>query len=204
MSAYKQKDMELLTEAYKITLLREQAPYMPIRELQTRLNTMSEVELQYMVESLESLNEGLGDMLRGVGNVGSAIGSGIKGLAKSAVPVAKGVGGAIASGAGQLKSNVGNAYTAGDQASKMAKMQAKADDLVNQLKALYLQAGHPEKDWDVQTVADIINLFDAAGYAQNAKDAAANVGKGIGSAMKAGYAQGKVPVGPKRPLGGTF
>lgn len=187
MSNYNKKDMELLSEAYTRTLLKEQAPYMPIDELQVRMQNMSEVELQYMVESLENINEAFGGLFGGLKNVGSGLAQGAKRVGTSAASSladkARQAGGAIAAGAGAAKQaaqagagRVADVYKTGAEASKRAKLQAQAQKLIDQLKALYVQSGQDENTFDRNTLADLITMFDASAYSQHAADKARSFG----------------------------
>lgn len=188
MSKFNKKDMELLSEAYSRTLLKEQAPYMPIADLQFMIeNRMTESELEYMVESLESLNEALGGLFGGLKNIGSAIGQGAKRVGQAAgtslANKAAQAGSAIAGAGSAAKQaaqagagRIADVYKSGAEASQRAKLQAQAQKLIDQLKALYVQSGQDEGTFGNQTLADLITLFDASAYAQNAADKAKTFG----------------------------
>ena len=157
MSAYNNKDMSLLQEAYNVRLLREQAPHMTLSQLEERLQLMSESELNYINTVMDRiLNEFWGQAaLAGAGNVGSAIGGGLKrlgGAAKSAVGSALGntaqkatnIGkGALAAGkAGvqQAASNVGNIYKKGQIQQRQSQALAKGLKAIEQLRGYIQQA----------------------------------------------------------------
>ena len=77
MSKYNSKDNQLLTEAYTLQLLREQAPHMTLNDVQNRLTLMTESELEYINTVQERIiNEFWGGMKNVFGAGKNAVQSG--------------------------------------------------------------------------------------------------------------------------------
>lgn len=212
MSAYNKNDMNLLEEAYNVRLLREQAPNMTLNQLEQRVHLMTESELTYINTVMDRiLNEFWGQAaLAGAGNVGSALGGGLKrlgGAAKNAVSGAVGnaaqkatnVGkSALAAGkAGvqQAASNVGNIYQKGQIQHRQSQALTKGLQSIEQLRGFIQQA---EQDGTLQGGQnfDDMSISELIEYLQGSSDVAANnaaaasnrgITAGVGQAAKQAF-----------------
>ena len=208
MSAYTKKDMSLLQEAYNVRLLREQAPHMTLSQLEERLQLMTESELQYINTVMDRiLNEFWGQAaLAGAGNVGSALGGGLKrlggaaksavgGVAQKAANVGKGVVDAGKAGLQQTASNVGNIYQKGQIQHRQSQALTKGLAAIEQLRGYIQQAEQDgvlqgDQNFEDMSITELIDYLQGASEvaASNAKSAA-NRGftHGVGGAMKKAF-----------------
>lgn len=202
MNKYSAKDNQLLMEAYSVQLLREQAPYMTLNDIQKRLSLMNESELIYINTVQERiLNEFWGGLKNVLGTGKDAVQSGYnaaKGAVQSGVNAAKQVGSGIASAGSQVASNLSDIYQTGnaqiDAGSMLKKAKENADLLVKLLQDAVSKGILPEgmKDFRKMSLTQIINqLSMGSEMATNAAGAARNKGVfgGAGQAFKQGYGQ---------------
>ena len=201
--AYNKKDMELLSEAYSLTLLKEQAPNMTLGQVQSRLHLMTESELLYIID----LNEGI---LGGLSNIGS----GIKNAAKGALQGVKNVGSNVANVAGSavqgaksavdaVKGNVANMYNTGNTAVAQTKSLQQANDSITQLTQALTQADDAgllgkrgSREWENLSLKLITQKLQQAQQqaSQNAQTASqGGFLKGAGQAASAAYNAARQP-----------
>jgi hypothetical protein len=193
MSKFNKKDMELLSEAYTLRLLKEQAPSMTLEQVQRQLQYMTESEAEYVITVCERITEAFG----GLGNIGKAIGGAVKGLGNGL----KGVGrGAIEAGK-EFGGNVKDIYQSGQDVKKFQGVVNKAQAAMQQLIDLVTQAKNsgviaPKGDIIDMTLGDIIyELDDALGSHKNFEKQALDkgLGGGVGSAFMKGFKNKPAP-----------
>jgi hypothetical protein len=214
MSAYNRKDMKILEEAYNLRLLKEQAPYMTISQIQNGLDVMNESELVYINTVNERiLNEfwgGLKNVAQGAKNIGSAAVQGVKNVGGAALQGAKNVAGNAANAVGaagqgalaagkQIAANTADMYQSGNVASQSDAAIKKAQQSTQQLIDLVTQAqqnGLIKAQGAVtdMTLSDIIDeLTTALQSAQTFKQDSVNKGftGGVGNAAQQAYQQAR-------------
>ena len=195
MSNYNRSDMKLLSEAYDLRLLKENAPHMTIAQVQSRLQYMTVSEANYIDTVNERiLNEFWGGLkalggaaknagqavAQKAGQVGQAAAQKV-GQAGAAVGNAAKAAGAGAAAAGkQIASNASDIYNTGNDAAKSADAIKKAQASTQQLIDLVTQAqqmGLVQSQGSVadMTLADIIDELttaqqSAGTFKQNALD----------------------------------
>jgi len=142
--SYNRKDMALLSEAYSLTLLKEQAPHMTLGQVQSRLHLMTESELQYITDVNERI---INELFGGLKNLGTAVknvgANAVQGVKNVGANVANATGSAVKGGlaaAGQVASNAANMYATGNQASAQTKSLQQASDSIKQLIDALTQA----------------------------------------------------------------
>jgi hypothetical protein len=187
MSKFNKKDMELLSEAYTLRLLKEEAPSMTLEQIQNRLQYMTESEAEYIGTVCDRITEafgGLGSLGKAFGNITSGLGGKIKGVGRGALEVGK-----------NLKSNIQDIHQSGKDVAEsqgvIKKAQSAAQqliDLVTQAKAANLIA--PNKDIIDMSLDDIIFELDSALQSRKKfeQDALKKgfMGGGLGAFKKAG------------------
>ena len=182
MSTYNKKDMQLLQEAYAVTLLREQISYMTLDDLKSRLPLMTESELKFVNEGLKNLLEFWG----GLKNLGKSVG---KGMANAFGDVGRG---ALAAGK-QMASNVGNIYHSGEKTSALNAASEKANELIDellQLTAKY-EPGATKQDIMSYSLEDILQILQKT--TQDTKQNTPGFTSGIGQAARKGFSTRKTP-----------
>ena len=209
MASYTHRDTVMLTEAYSVQLLKESVPNMTLDQVSNRLHLMCESELVYVNEVAERILEGvLGDAWSGIKNVAGTVGNSVANAAQSVgngvgnsvqrgVQSAKNVGAGIAAGAGQLKDNIKNTYTAGANQSKSATALKNAQASIQQLTQALIQADamgligkRNSRQWMNQNLSAITKLLDKANQQAGSNAQAMQkqgLGNGVGSAAQSGY-----------------
>lgn len=201
---YNQKDMGLLSEAYAVTLLREQAPHMTLADIQNRLSVMTESELKYITTVNERI---LNELFGGLKNVAGAVGRGLSSAAQTAKTAAQGagrtiadtaanVGRGVAGAASQVGQNVKDMYQTGNlqaqQSQSLTSAQKSVEDLVKALEQADAAGllGRKRGEWQNLSLNQIIKrLQGAADMSSQQAQAAQSKGitGGMGQAFKQGY-----------------
>lgn len=199
MSKFNTKDMELLSEAYSLRLLKEQAPSMTLEQVNQRLQYMTEGEAEYIITVCNRITEAFG----GLGNIGKAlggavrgIGSGLKGVGRGAVEAGKEFGG-----------NVKDIYQSGQNVNKFQGVVDKAQAAMRELIDLVTQAKNsgvinPHGDIVDMTLDEIIFELDDALQSHKGfeKDALKKgFGGGVGSSFVKGFNNKPAPKAPSGP-----
>lgn len=126
MSSFNHKDNVLLQEAYDLQLLKEQAPHLTVKQLQSGFGTMTESQLSY----IDTVNQRiLNEFFGGLKNLGKAA----KNVGGAALQGAKNAGGAALQGAKNAGGAAVNAASAGAQGAFAAGKQVvdNTKDIVN-------------------------------------------------------------------------
>lgn len=203
---YNQKDMSLLSEAYAVTLLREQAPHMTIKDVLNKLPYMTESELKYINTVSDRILEEAFNF-GGLKNVAGAVGRGLSSAAQTAKTAAQGAGRAIADtaanvgrgvagAASQVGQNVKDMYQTGNlqaqQSQSLTSAQKSVEDLVKALEQADAAGllGRKRGEWQNLSLNQIIKRLQGAAdmSSQQAQDAQAKgFTGGMGQAFKQGY-----------------
>ena len=126
MSSFNHKDNVLLQEAYDLQLLKEQAPHLTVKQIQSGFGSMTESQLIY----IDTVNQRiLNEFFGGLKNLGKAA----KNAGGAALQGAKNVGGAALQGAKNVGGSAVNAASAGAQGALAAGKQVvdNTKDIVN-------------------------------------------------------------------------
>jgi len=224
MSTYTKRDNVLLQEAYILQLLKEQAPHMSLKQVQSRMRYMTESELVYIdTVNQRILNEfwgGLKNLGKAAGNAGGAMVQGAKnaatsarqGIANAAGNAANAVGsagkGALAAGK-QIVDNTKDIINTGNVEAESGKAIEQAQTSMQQLIDLVTKAQQNGliKAQGAVTDMTLANIIDelttaqqSAGTFKQAANAKGFTG-GAGQAAAGAYAgarqapQGAAPTG---------
>ena len=210
------KDVQLLSEAYSVQLLKEDFPKLTLRQVVENYDRYNVSQREWVdefsgrvIEELfgglgavgKSIGRGIGNMAKGAARgasnaaVGAAkgLGNAARNAGSAAVDSAKGVGRGVAAAGNQVKKNVGNMYKHGEDASIMAQ----GEELVQQLQNLIQQAvdkGYITFDQDVmdtplqEVIAKLAEAEEVSGeISQGFQDD--GTFKNVGNAFKRGYGQ---------------
>lgn len=172
MSKFNTKDMELLSEAYTLRLLKEQAPSMTLEQVNQRLQYMTESEAKYIITVCDRITEafsGLGSIGRAIGGAARGIGSGLRGIGRGAIEAGK-----------EFKDNATDIYKTGEGVKTQKDAALQARKAVGDLIELMKQAKSGDLvDWqgDImdlplsQIITDLDGaLKDRTGHRQDALD----------------------------------
>jgi hypothetical protein len=202
MSAYNTKDIQLLSEAYSVQLLKESVPTMTLNQVHANLELMSESEAQYICDVSERLLEAFGGfralggaLKQGVGgalkSAGQAVGQGVG----QAVQGAKNVGAGVSAAANQVGQNVKDIYQTQEVKGQSETAVKKAADLTQQLIDLVTQAqrnGLVKAQGSItdMTLADLVNELETAKQsAETFRQGARNTG--LTGGAKQAFTQGR-------------
>ncbi len=217
MSKFNKQDMELLSEAYTLRLLKESAPHMTLTNLEARIPHMTQSEAEYVTVVCERITdymiqEGmLGNAWQGAKSVGGAIGRGIKGAAQGAGGALKAAGQGIANtarGVGSVAQNIGsnvkNLYQTGQNESQSGEAITKAETSMQELIDLVTQAQQMGLIKSQGSITDmtLANIMDelttakqsAGQFSQDAQKR--GIGGGNVGAFKQGFNRGAAPAAP--------
>jgi chorismate mutase len=159
--SFPSKDRMLLEEAYQGILFEQVLPTLTLEEVKSRLELMSETELDTTDEVIEELwgglkalgsgiGKGIGSAAKGLGNAAKNVGSAAwnkgKGAMKKMDQFGDALDNSIASGAKQFGKNVSNIYKSGEEKSKAEKRKQRTEQAIEDLIAMLgeLQEANPD------------------------------------------------------------
>lgn len=203
--SFPSKDRLLLEEAYQGILFEQVLPTLTLEEVKSRLELMSEAELDTTDEVIEELWGGLKALGSGIGNAVKNVGSAALDKGKSAMKKMDQFGNAldnsIAGGAKQFGKNVSNIYKSGEEKDKAEKRKQRTEQAIEDLIAMLgeLQDANPDiaanlgQNFMKLSLAEIKNAIKR-GY----KSKAGTAGKmskhgyfgGVGDSIKKGWQSG--------------
>jgi hypothetical protein len=201
------KDVQLLSEAYSVQLLKENFPNLTLRQVvenydrynmseQAWVDEFSERVIEELFGGVGALAKGMG---RGISGMAKGLGNAAMGAAKGAGNVAKGVAKGTGSAAGQFGKNVKNIYNTAEGERSMSKGVEKGKKLAGQLQGLIQNAVSQgylalERDQDPMDMP-LRELIDALMFAsEGASDVSqgfqdSGAFKNVGRAFNKGFNQ---------------
>ena len=185
MSAYNSKDIQLLSEAYSVQLLKESITTMTLKQVHANIELMSESEAQYICDVSErlleafggfkalggALKQGVGGALKSAGQaVGQRVGQASQAVGQGvgqAVQGAKNLGAGVGAAAGQVGQNVKDIYQTQEVKGQSETAVKKAANLTQQLIDLVTQAqrnGLVKAQGSItdMTLADLVDTLETA------------------------------------------